>query len=186
MACNGFNHPPDCLCPFRGGHSGSQTPHPVPRAMLLGDLAPPQKRRPFTERQPGRCRRCGLATFYVPGPKGGNYIAAGDGSFLKHRCPRVVPSEPLRFRKSKWRREWFPIKLIRARRQGGAQVLKVMGLVEGAPFRVRVEDGIDIETSNPAVCRWSPQDGCVLEIAYVDEQIGELTGTFVRARRLPR
>jgi hypothetical protein len=184
MACNAFNHPPDCICNFRGGHPGSQPPRPLDRASLLGDLAPARERRPLSERLPGRCRKCGMATFYVPGPRGGNYIAAGDGSFLKHRCQNAVPPEALRFRKAKWRREWFPVKLTGSRRRKGGQLLDVIGLAEGAPFRVRVEDGLEVEASKPAVCRWSPENPRLLEIAYVDELSGEQTGTSVRALRV--
>jgi hypothetical protein len=125
-----------------------------------------------------------MATFYVPGPRGGSYIAAGDGSFLKHRCPKAVPTEPLRFKRGKWRREWFPAKLTALRGKSDGQLLRVIGLVEGAPFRVRVEGGLEVEASKPAVCRWSPENPRLLEIAYVDELSGELTGTCVRALRL--
>ena len=183
MACNGFNHPPDCVCQFRGGHPGSQPPRPIARAALLGDLAPPALRRPFAERQPGRCRKCGMATFYVPGRRSGNYFAAGDGSFLKHRCPKAVPTELLSNKRAKWKREWFPVKLSVTSRRGG-QVLDVLSLTQGAPFRVRVEDGVTLEASKPAVCRWSSEDPRILEIAYVDELSGELTGTCVRALRI--
>lgn len=188
MACNGFNHPPDCICNFRGGHPGSQPPRPVERAALLGDLAPARERRPLSERRAGRCRKCGMATFYVPGPKGGNYIAAGDGSFLKHRCPKAVPPETLRLKRTSWRRDWFPagISADKGRAPGRGQLLRVLGLAEGAPFRVQVQDGLVVDVSKPAVCRWSPEDPRVLEIAYVNSETGDLTGTCIRARRLPR
>jgi hypothetical protein len=127
-----------------------------------------------------------MATFYVPGPKGGNYIAAGDGSFLKHRCPKAVPSEPLRLKRAKWKRDWFPVGISARKRRGRGQVLDVIGLAEGAPFTVLVEDGLEIDATKPAVCRWSPEDPRVLEISYVDNETGDLTGTCVRAHRLSR
>jgi hypothetical protein len=184
MACNGFNHPPDCVCNFRGGHPGSQPPRPIPSATLLGCLAPPSERRIFESRQAARCRKCGMPIQYVPGPKGGSFIAAGDGSFLRHSCPKAVPTRPLRLRAAQWRRDWFPAGLSAAKGRGTGQLINVLALAEGGPIKVRIEDGLRVDTDQPVVCRWSPEDKRVLEISYLDAHTGELSGTRVRARRL--
>lgn len=184
MACNGFNHPADCTCNFRGGHAGTQPPRSVGPASLFGDLAPPRERRAFADRRPRGCSKCGLPTFYIPGRKGGRFIAAGDGSFLKHNCQNQVPERPLRLAPAKWRREGFPATLRMKNSRISGQVLEVLGLAEGKPFTVRVLDGIIVDETQPAICRWAPDDRKILEITYVDNDSGDLTGTCIRARRI--
>jgi len=184
MACNGFNHPPDCVCNFKGGHPGSQPPRPVPDAALFGSLAPPRERRPFESRRVSYCRKCGKPIHFIPGPNGGIFIAAADGSSLRHSCPKTVPERRLSLKRAQWRRDWFPAGLQPTQGRGKGQLVNVLGLVDGGPFRVRIQDGLKIDTSQPVVCRWSPDDSRVLEIAYVDAASGELTGTCVRARKL--
>ena len=184
MACNGFNHPPDCVCNFKGGHSGSHPPRPVPAVPLLGSLAPPSEQRSFDKRRVSQCRKCGMPIHFIPGRKGGSFIAAADGSLLKHSCPKAVPERRLRLKRTQWRRDWFPAGLKAARGRGQGQFVSVIGLIEGGLFKVRIQDGLEIDTDKPVVCRWSPEDRLVLEIAYVDAMSGELTGTCVRARRL--
>lgn len=184
MACNGFNHPPDCDCNFRGGHAGTQPPRRVEHASLFGDLAPARERPPQIERRSRRCPKCGLPIFYVPVPRGGRFLAAGDGSFLKHNCEKQVPERPIRLARAKWRREWFPVFIRSVRTRQPCQILQVIGLAEGKPFRVQVLDSIAIDDTHTAVCRWSPDDSKVLEISYVDSHTGELTGTCIRAKRI--
>lgn len=184
MACNGYNHPPDCVCNFKGGHPNSQPPRPFLEAPLLGSLAPPIERSLFKRRRVSHCRKCGMPIHFVLGPKGGSFIAAGDGSFLRHNCPKAVPDRPVRLKKAHWRRDWYPAALSIVRSRGDGQVVSVAGLVEGGPFKVRIQDGLEIDSSQPAVCRWSLQDSHILEIAYVDVATEELTTSRVRARRL--
>ena len=184
MACNGFNHPPDCVCDFRGGHSGSQPPRPIPAAPLLGSLAPPLERRSFATRRISRCRKCGMPIYFIPGLNGGNVLAAADGSLLRHSCAKAVPHRRLSLKRTQWRRDWFPAGLRATEGRGKGQLVSVLGLVEGSPFRVRIQDGLEIDITKPVVCRWSPDDDRVLEIAYVDALSGELTGTRVRGRKL--
>jgi len=184
MACNGFNHPPDCTCAFRGGNTESRPPSVAPAAPLLGTLAPPAWRPKGRLRSSNPCPRCGMPTYYVPGPRGGSYTAAGDGSYLKHRCPRAVPTEPLRLRKAAWRKEWFTAGVRAKRRAGRSQRLEITGIAEGAPFAVEVLDGLQINANEPAMCRWSRTEPDVLEISYLDSDSGEINGTVIRARRL--
>lgn len=184
MACNGFNHPPDCMCRFRGGHPGSQPPRPVPTAPLFGSLAPPRERGHAGSRRISHCRKCGMPIHFIPGPKGGRFITAADGSFLQHSCPKAVPERKLSLKRADWRRDWLPARLQTVNGRGKGQIVTVLGLAEGGPFRARIQDGLEIDTSQPVVCRWSPDDGRVLEIAYVDAASAELTGTCVRARKL--
>lgn len=185
MSCNAHNHSLDCTCDFRGGHSGSRPPRPIPAALLLGDLAPPRQRRVFQGR-PRPCPRCGLATLYIPGRNGGRYIVAADGSFLKHSCPRQVPERPLSLARAKWKRDWLPATLRTRKSRLPGQVLEITGLALGDPFRVVVLDNIAVDQGQPAVCRWSPDEPSVLEISYSDAMTGDLTRTRIRARRLRR
>lgn len=182
MACNGYNHRPDCRCDFRGGHAGTVPPMPPPAA-LLGDLAPPKLKKATYLRSPRSCAKCGLPTYFVRGRHGGSYIAAGDGTYLKHRCPKAVPSEPLKFRRARSLRGWLPARVASASgRGGGGQLLKVSTLAE-RPFRVRLLDGLIIDVGLPVMCRWAVDDPQVLELTYLDGD-GEFTGTIVKARRL--
>ncbi len=181
MACNGHNHPPDCSCAFRGGHAGSVPPTPT-KAMLLGDLAPPiERRRVSLKAVP--CPRCGRPTYFVPGPRGGSYTAGSDGLGLKHRCPKAVPAERLKYRQGKSQKGWLEASVASARKRGASQALRVTSLVEGGPFRVEVLDGLKIDPSAPVLYRWAADDPAVLELAYLDPD-GRFTGTVVRARRV--
>lgn len=184
MACNGFNHPPDCNCAFRGGHDGSVPPANSAPASLLGALAPEIWRPRVAAHKPRPCPRCGMPVCFVIGPRGGNYVAAGDGSYFKHRCPKAVPREPLRLRPAAWRKEGFPAAVKPKRRVGHGQRLEITGLAEGAPFAVEVLDGLQIDAKSPVICRWSKTEADVLEIAYLDNESGELSGSVVRARRV--
>ena len=180
MACNGFNHPPDCTCSFRGGHPGSHPPpHSVPAA-LLGDLAPPTT-RPFTQNT-RPCPRCGLPTIFVKASNGGHFRVAGDGSFLKHSCPKSVPIDKLKFKLSKAERDWFPITARTVRSSGPEQVLQISSLVEGVPFRARLEDGVRIDTTKPALGRWLPEPD-KFEITYRNALTGILSELRLRAHR---
>lgn len=185
MACNAFNHPPDCNCDFRGGHKGSIPPRPAPPAPLFGDLAPAMSGRSF-QTHPRPCPRCGQPTFFVRASNGGSYRAAADGSKLRHNCPRQVPPRPLRLKRPSSRKGWFSatVEEMKGRGLKAGQTLRVTSLVEGHPFRVRLLDGLRIDTGAPVMCRWSPQDPRVLEIAYVDNDTGEFTETRVSGRRL--
>lgn len=182
MACNGHNHRPDCRCEFCGGHAGTIPPSPPPAA-LLGDLAPPKPKTATYRRSPRPCPKCGLPTYFVMGRHGGNYIAAGDGTYLKHRCPKAVPSEPLKFRRARSLRGWLSASVASANGRGaGGQLLKVSTLAE-RPFDVCLLDSLAIDASLPVMCRWAVDDPQVLELAYLDGG-GEFTGTIVRARRV--
>lgn len=185
MACNGFNHPPDCQCPFRGGHNGSESPRPVSAASLLGVLAPPVWARPFKLR-PRPCPKCGQATHFVRAHNGGRYRAAADGSMLRHNCPKETPPRPLRHKRPSSTKGWFSatVREVRARGPGTGQALLVTSLVEGRPFRVRLQDGLTVDPLVPALCRWSETDWRVLEIAYQNHHTGELTETRICGRRL--
>lgn len=185
MACNGFNHPPECTCDFRGGHAGSSPP-PAPPASLLGALAPPAWRPRVAVHKPRPCPRCGMPVCFVNGPRGGNYVAAGDGSYFKHRCPKAVPREPLRLRPAGWRKDCFTAAIKPKRRVGQSQRLEITGLAEGAPFPVEVLDGLQVDAKVPAICRWSKTEVDILELAYLNSESGELSGTIVRVRRIRR
>lgn len=185
MACNGFNHPPDCACRFRGGNNGSAPPRSMTSATLLGDLAPAMPVRSFKLR-PRACPRCGQPTYFVRGPNGGSYRAAADGSMLRHNCPKETPHRPLRHKRSSSTKGWFSATIAEVRVRGGGigQALLVTSLVEGPPFRVRLLDGLTVDPSLPALCKWSESDRRVLEIAYQDSETGELTETWICGRRL--
>lgn len=179
MACNGHNHRPDCQCEFRGGHAGTVPPTPPPAA-LLGGLAPPESRNAVYRRTPRPCPKCGLPTYFIPRRHGGSYIAGADGNYLKHRCPKAVPTEPLKFRRARSLKGWLPATVTSAKgRGGGGQLLKVSTLTESL-FRVRLLDGLVIDASLPVMCRWAADDPHILELAYIGGG-GELTGTIVRA-----
>lgn len=180
MACNGFNHPPDCTCSFRGGHPGS---HPPPRsvpAALLGDLAPVTARPRRQQIRP--CPRCGLPTIFVKAPNGGYFRVAGDGSFLKHSCPKSVPTEKLKLRRDKAERDWFPITARTMNTFGPHQLLQISSLLEGAPFLARLEDGVRIDTSKPVLGRWLAEPNA-FEITYRSAETGSLSDLRLRARR---
>jgi len=185
MACNGFNHPPDCDCPFRGGHKAGTPPRPVSAATLLGDLAPAMSSRPFRLR-PRPCPRCGQATYFVRPASGGSYRAAADGTMLRHNCPQETPHRPLRHKRPASTRGWFSATVaeVRTRGPGTGQALLVTSLVEGRPFRVRLLDGLKVDPRVPALCKWSETDRRILEIAYQDGKTGELTETRICGRRL--
>ena len=184
MACNGFNPPPDCQCPFRGGHGGSALPRPVRAAPLLGALAPPVLARSFKLR-PKPCPKCGQTTYFVRAENGGRYRAAADGSMLRHNCPKETPHRPLRHKRASSTQGWFSATLMEVRARGGGtgQALLVTSLV-GRPFRVRLQDGLTVDPLVPALCHWSENDRRVLEIAYQDRHTGELTETRIYGRRL--
>lgn len=183
MACNGFNHSPQCACDFRGGHAGSIPPS-APPVTLLGALAPPDWRPRVAVHKPRPCPRCGMPVCFVNGQRGGHYVAAGDGSYFKHRCPKAVPREPLRLKRAGWRKDSFTAAVRPRSRVGQSQLLEITGLAEGAPFPVEVLDGLQVDARVPAICRWSKTEADILEIAYLDNESGELSGTVVRARRL--
>ena len=180
MACNGHNHRPDCHCDFRGGHPSSVPPESSP-ARLFGALAPPRWLR-ASGRRSMPCPLCGMPTFYVPGRNGGSYVAGGDGLLLKHRCPKAVPKAPLRYRRSRSQRGWLAAMVVPARRRlRGNQVLRIVSLVEGAPFQVEVLDGLILDPSVPVMYRWVGGDRQLLELSYLAAD-GELSGTIVQAR----
>jgi len=184
MACNGFNHPPDCRCLFRGGHSGSAPPRPVSAAPLLGALALPVSAQPF-KLQPRACPKCGQPTYFVRAENGGRYRAAADGSMLRHNCPKETPHRPLRHKRASSTNGWFSatIKEVKMRGPGTGQALLVRSLV-GRPFRVRLQDGLRVDPLIPALCKWSETDQQVLEIAYQDSLTGGLTETRISGVRL--
>src|SRR6478672_1834928 len=180
MACNGFNHPPDCQCQFRGGHNGGAPPHPASAVPLLGFLAPPVSSRPFKLR-PRPCPKCGQTTYFVRAENGGRYRAAADGSMLRHNCPKETPHRPLCHKRPSSTKGWFSATVmeVKARGRGNGQALLVTSLVEGRPFRVRLQDGLKVDPLVPALCRWSETDRRVLEIAYQHRHTGELTETRI-------
>lgn len=168
MACNGFDHPPDCVCNFRGGHGNSVPPRPAPRASLLGNLAPP-RRRVFEGRSLSMCRKCGEPIYYVPGAHGGSFIAAGDGSYLRHKCRREVPKTRPRTRMPPG---WVSasVRRCRAKSRDGGQVLRLIAPAEGAPFVAEMLGGIRVEAPTIVLMRRSPEDAGVVEMTYLDEQ----------------
>lgn len=185
MSCNGFNHRPGCDCDFpRRGPRRMCEEVDAPAAALLGSLAPAVWRPRGRVHKPGPCSKCGLPVFFVHGARGGSYSAAADGSYHKHRCPRAVPTERPRLKSSVWRREGFMASLKAKRRFGGNQRLEITGLAEGPPFQVEVLDGLQVDPTVPAICRWSKSEPGMLEIGYLDDDTGDLSGTVVRARRL--
>ena len=182
MACNGYNHPPDCVCQFRGGHHGS-TPPPAPPASLLGNLAP-TRMRPFRLGPTKLCEHCGAPLRYVRAPSGGAFFASSEDPLRKHRCPRRVPPDRPRIRSSRWKRQgWLPatVRAVRGKLTGD-QRIRVFPLAE-APFRAEVEDGLRIDPAKPVLFRKSV-DTDVIEIGYLDETTGELTDSRIRAHRL--
>lgn len=184
MPCNGFNHPPDCQCPFRGGRSGSAVPRAVSAAPLLGALAPPDLSKSFKLRARA-CPKCGQATYFVRAENGGRYRAAADGSMLRHNCPKETPHRPLRHKRASSTQGWFSAALteVKAQGLGTGQALLVTSLV-GRPFRVRLQDGLTVDPLVPALCRWSDNNRRGLEIAYQHRHTGELTETRIYGRRL--
>lgn len=186
MSCNGHNHRIDCDCKFRGGNKGNLPASFVPMAPLLGALAPPMSARPFQANSPRPCPRCGIQTYFVKAPNGGSFRAAADGSMMRHNCQKQVPYGPLSLRRPSSRKGWFSatVSALKMRGPGSGQALMITSLVEGGPFRVRLQDGLQVDVGLPAMCRWAPDEKGVLEIAYPDSNTGELTGTCVRARRL--
>lgn len=184
MSCNGHNHRVNCDCDFKGGHRGASPPPSLPPLPLLGELAPMMRKRLFNG-LPRPCPRCGDPTYFVRAAKGGSYRAAADGSKLRHNCRKEVPPRRLKWKEPTSRSGWFSatVAVTRERRTVEGQALLITSLVEGNPFRVRLQDGIQVDPTAPAMCRWSPDDPRVLEIAYPDNDTGELTGTCVRARR---
>lgn len=184
MACNGHNHSPHCGCSFGGQAATSRPALSAPRAILLGDLAPPRWEPKGLAHEPRACKKCGLPVCFVRAPNGGSYTATADGTYLKHRCPRRVPADPLRLRRAAWRKDCFTATMKAKRRVGGRQRLEVTGLAEGPPFVVEVLDDLVIDPKTPAMCRWSKTDAGVLEITYLNHESGDLSGTIVRARRV--
>ncbi len=183
MACNGHNHPDDCRCNFRGGHHGALPPRPIPAVPLLGNLAPPERRRAAQSRRTFSCRRCGMPIQYLPGQNGGAFIMAADGSLLRHSCPRSVPDRKLKYQREKSLCGWLPAHLKPLRARSNGQVCRVIGLVE-APLKIRMLDNLEIEGAKAVVCRWSEDDDRVLEVAFVDHTSGQLTGTMLRGIRV--
>lgn len=111
MACNGFNHPKDCKCNFRGGHPNSRPP--VWRGWR------PRSARRYISGANASCPECRAAVFYVPGPKGGGaYYDSFGPPWPKHACTnKPKPYSPygrtgkpkLTNRRSEFERDkWLP------------------------------------------------------------------------------
>lgn len=145
MACNGYNHPPNCICNFKGGHHNVQPPQRISEAPLLGSLAPPSEKSLFRRRRTSHCSKCGMPIHYIPGPKGGSFIAAGDGSFLRHNCPKAVPRTPLKMKKAHWRQHWYSASLSIVEGGGNEQLVGIASLVDGGPFQAQIQDGLKID-----------------------------------------
>lgn len=111
MACNGYNHPKNCKCDFRGGHANSRPP--VWRGWRL------RSAKRYFSGPNARCPECRAPVFYVPGPKGGGtYFDQFGPPWPKHACTnKPKPYSPygpsgkpkLRNRRSKFERDgWLP------------------------------------------------------------------------------
>lgn len=95
MSCNGFNHPSDCMCDFRGGHSNFfGNLYTASRGSTLGPS------RPSAELWASRdatydsfvnpnatCPLCGASVYYYQSPYGGRVYFDDLGSpWPKHPC----------------------------------------------------------------------------------------------------
>jgi hypothetical protein len=111
MTCNGFNHPKDCKCHFRGGHANSRPP-------IWRGWRPHSAKRYFSGPN-ARCPECRALVFYVPGPRGGGtYFDQFGPPWPKHACTnKPKPYSPygpsgkpkLRNRRSEFERDgWLP------------------------------------------------------------------------------
>jgi hypothetical protein len=112
MACNGHNHPNDCTCDFRGGHTGSRPP------IWRGWCARAVRR--YIDGPNAVCPECHAPTYFVPGPRGGGaYFDCFGPPWTKHPCtdkqkvysPYNAAGNPkLRNRRSEFERSgWTPL-----------------------------------------------------------------------------
>lgn len=79
MACNGFNHPKNCKCNFRGGHANSRPP--VWRGWTRSSI------KRYTSGPNAVCPQCRAPVYFVPGPSGGGaYFEKLGPPWPKHPC----------------------------------------------------------------------------------------------------
>lgn len=79
MACNGFNHPKDCKCNFRGGH-------PMSRPPTWNGWKRRSARR-FISGPTAICPKCSAPIYYVRGRRGGGtYFDKCGPPWPKHAC----------------------------------------------------------------------------------------------------
>jgi hypothetical protein len=97
------------------------------------------------------------------GPKGGYFVLTVDGSKLEHNCPKRVPRRVLSHRHG--RTGWFEVTIKRLRTLPTGHVLEIAGLADCAPFTVKVEREVLIDTALPAFYRDHP-GSLAVEIGY--------------------
>lgn len=153
MACNGNNHPPNCMCNFRGGWSGYRTFDPLER-LMSGTARPRQLGYQagtasvlsggFTK--PGaRCPVCGDLVYFYQSSYGGRVFFDSLGPpWPKHPCTdnRSKPTFP-RLQVSWHLSGWAPISGVTIQRVSEARrTYNITGTSEGrhCSFYFRAEE----------------------------------------------
>lgn len=170
MACNGYNHPKDCKCNFRGGHPKSRPP-------TWRGWKPRAARRYFSGPN-ATCPECRIPVYYVPGPKGGGaYYDHFGPPWPKHACTnKPKPYSPygpsgkpkLRNKRSEFERDrWLPFFIRNIERLASGTIIHGVALDDPTVLHFgTIELNIAPDTERPIYFRASKTtDGCI-ELNY--------------------
>lgn len=172
MACNGFNHPKECKCNFRGGHPNSRPPSWRgwrPRAV-----------RRYISGPNARCPECHLPVYWVPNSRGGGAYCDHFGPpWPKHPCtdmtkrysPYGRSGKPkLTAKKTELQREgWLPF-IVRNIEPLASGVI-VHGVVLDNPTvrHLGSLESLSIDRELPIFIRPKPQSPGVIEFDFFPE-----------------
>jgi hypothetical protein len=170
MACNGFNHPKDCKCNFRGGHRNSRPP-------TWRGWRQRAVRRYFSGPN-AFCPECRAHIFFVPGPKGGGAFFDQFGPpWPKHACTnRSKPYSPygrsgkpkLRNRRSEFEQNgWTPFFVRNVEFLGVGTIIHGVALDDPMVFHFGIRSlALSLDRNRPIYFRTRKNALGIVELNY--------------------
>lgn len=167
MSCNGYNHRPECNCPF-GSSGGSSGGHAT-----LSPRRASKKPQGVKQSQPRVCR-CGM-TVYGVWPRGhGFFWATSVEPLTRHNCDYTRRIGKPRIAKSESRTEgWLPFQVEEAAPVGDIVRLSAFAIPLGK-FIIEVEDANGLAFVGTPLFRQTTIDNITVELACRNEISGEL------------
>lgn len=166
MPCNGYNHRPECTCPF--GNSGGSSD----RTALSGPRS--TRRGPGVKQSQPRTCRCGM-TVYGVWPRGrGFFWAISVDPLVRHTCDYTRRIGRPRIAKSESRTDgWLPFQVETVAPIGDTVRISAFAIPLGN-FIIEVEDASGMEFLGTPLFRQANIDDSTVELASRNELSGEL------------
>jgi len=113
------------------------------------------------------------------------YATQGRTRLIRHECPKLRKPTKLRIAASEWRSKgWLPLGFIALEDTELGQVITAVSLAADGNFQLRILEGALLNPDQPVMYRNAPDLLGHIELRYLDELSGELSGAEIWAQKI--